>query len=39
MLTSIAVSVIVVAVAAIIGVLGYLVEQSGGPHIRPEDNQ
>ena len=39
MLTSIAVSVIVVATAAVVGLLGYLVEKSGGPHIRPEDNQ
>ena len=39
MLTSIAVSLIVISVAAVIGLLGYLVEKSGGPHIRPEDNQ
>jgi hypothetical protein len=37
MLTTIAVSVIVVSVAVIIGVLGYIVEKSGGPHFRRED--
>jgi hypothetical protein len=37
MLTTIAVSVIVVSVAVIIGVLGYLIEKTGGPHIRRED--
>ena len=37
MLTTIAVSVIVVSVAGIVGVLGYLIEKSGGPHIRRED--
>jgi len=37
MLTSIAVSVIVVSVAVVVGLLGYLVEKSGGPHLRRED--
>ena len=37
MLTSIAVSLIVVSVAVIVGALGYLVEKSGGPHYRRED--
>ena len=37
MLTSIAVSLIVVSVAVLVGVLGYLVEKSGGPHYRRED--
>jgi hypothetical protein len=37
MLTSIAVSVIVVSVAVVVGVVGYLVEKSGGPHLRRED--
>ena len=38
MLTSIAVSVIVVSVAVLVGVVGYLIEKSGGPHIRREDS-
>jgi hypothetical protein len=37
MLTSIAVSVIVVSVAVIVGAVGYLIEKSGGPHVRGED--
>ncbi len=37
MLTSIAVSVIVVSVAVVVGAVGYLVEKSGGPHYRRED--
>ena len=37
MLTSIAVSLIVVTVAALVGLLGYLIEKSGGPHFRRED--
>jgi hypothetical protein len=36
MLTSIAVSLIVVSVAVLVGVLGYLVEKSGGPHYRED---
>jgi len=38
MLTSIAVSLIVVSVAVIIGAVGYLIEKTGGPHIRREDS-
>jgi len=37
MLTTIAVSVIVVSVAVLVGALGYLIEKSGGPHFRRED--
>jgi hypothetical protein len=37
MLTTIAVSVIVVSVAIIVGALGFLVEKSGGPHVRREE--
>jgi len=37
MLTSMAVSLIVVGVAVIVGAVGYLVEKSGGPHYRRED--
>jgi hypothetical protein len=36
MLTTIAVSVIVVSVAIIVGGVGYLIEKSGGPHVREE---